>query len=1489
MLRKLLFLVGFVIGFHSLGFTQTTQVTAKKIVAQDSLWIFDRWIKLVTDDSTLNVPFPSNTLGTVFAIKSYIENRRGVDSLRSLNDSTLRVFRKNFFYDITIKGSLKDDNNFPTALGFNTGSGVLTQTLNGSLSPLTVDLDGRYVQSVIERSDSLFYITNGVETFIGKDDGGGAGSANLDTIRNAIQIQVTNDVGTDAFLPLVNKVANKAGLMSPSDKSILDSIATSATYFRNPRIGDTLLVRENDSTFLIKSLRNGSNITFTVTDTTITIDAPGAVSTFANEGLKKVGDSIKLNRPILRATLDGKVDYPEVYITLTGSDGNNGQTETTPKQNISALNTVVNSTATYRGQALGVIKAGDEYRAMIDLSTANISIGAYGMNSSDYKRPPRVSGADVHNSGWSLVGATSFTYTKNITLSIGSNFGYDYPIVVEIDTLMEKYAPYTARKYLTAVASQAAVETTPGSFYHANLTNPVAMYIRPTSGVPGSNRYRYEVATRRNSISSSTSLAGVNIQDMELFDAGGGYGVFGAATGGGAAHPYMSRIVFMGGGTHKVVSQGGVYEDNVFLGSVKGLTSGSIAGAFYKDNGTGVYGILRRNIFLDEISAWTAHESGSISSRLEYVSYENNYWFSDTTFAGAVFGSEFVRRLDITNNYIDQATNFVVSAADTLNIVGNVARNITNKSNTSGTGTPTYSRWLENVWVFTPPSSGITRTAIESTQTVDSFIVSKNIIHVKSTNDQAESAQVIGRASAFASPTPTRFTYNIIIADVPATRNLKIGVTDQNGSAGVTAGFISDYNIFILLKGAGFQWTLLNPASGGPNVFDLTDWQTRSGRDANSLFFDLTAEPLGLKKIFVDPDNGNWTLTNSSEAAQIRALFAGPKNPPTFYPTRPSYEQAVATMQNRRNSAALASQWQYTPASSGGNVPDGSETKLQQGTNITITGLGTIPSPYIISATAGAAGLDSTVALGLFHRTIGNDYSSAANARIGSTNGQTYSFIQHGINRGFVRPTGQLLIGSDSTGVVNTLGSLVIKNIAAEFTSALAIVGTTTGTNPAVNITPTVTATANNQILEVFTVIPALATGGFTGISTRVIKIHADLASANSQFYMRNNAASGTAEFLLEGSNGQIRLTTAGVVWAAAGNLNLRPQGTSNHINFESATGVTMVNMRNGLTRFGDGTLATAKLQMAGNLTIANNGTSGVLLSQLASTITDNSTAASGTVAHKAVNSFLQPTLASTNTSVTNTNASTVYIENSPAAGANTTNTNPWALFIAAGKSFLAPGVVVGAGTSSLAPLQLTSGTDVSSPAAGMFYYNGTRLAFSPSTTIRRIPLSNDVAPTNGQLLIGNGTDFTTASLASADGSITITPGAGTLNIATTVVALSGTYTPTLTNVANIDASVAAVCHYIRVGNVVHVSGTVQIDPTTTSTVTQLGLSLPIAASFAVDGELAGVGSYTNSSDNLGFPIITDITNDRAEIRFFSSSVVNQVIHFTFTYRLGGS
>ena len=73
------------------------------------------------------------------------------------------------------------------------------------------------------------------------------------------------------------------------------------------------------------------------------------------------------------------------------------------------------------------------------------------------------------------------------------------------------------------------------------------------------------------------------------------------------------------------------------------------------------------------------------------------------------------------------------------------------------------------------------------------------------------------------------------------------------------------------------------------------------------------------------------------------------------------------------------------------------------------------------------------------------------------------------------------------------------------------------------------------------------------------------------------------------------------------------------------------------------------------------------------------------------------------------------------------------------------------------------------------------------------------------------------------------------------------------------------------------------IDPTTTLTLTQLGISLPIASNLTATNELGGT-----SADDLGTVarVAGDATNDRAEVRMTPTDVTNRRFSFTFTYRI---
>lgn len=114
---------------------------------------------------------------------------------------------------------------------------------------------------------------------------------------------------------------------------------------------------------------------------------------------------------------------------------------------------------------------------------------------------------------------------------------------------------------------------------------------------------------------------------------------------------------------------------------------------------------------------------------------------------------------------------------------------------------------------------------------------------------------------------------------------------------------------------------------------------------------------------------------------------------------------------------------------------------------------------------------------------------------------------------------------------------------------------------------------------------------------------------------------------------------------------------------------------------------------------------------------------------------------------------------------------------------------------------------------------------------------------------------------------------------------ISGTYTPTLTNVLNVSSSTAYLCQYMRVGSVVTVSGKYDITPTAAASTTRLGISLPIASNFAAGQDLGGVAASVAIASEVG-GIIADTTNDRAQVNFITTTTTANSMYFTFTYRI---
>lgn len=172
--------------------------------------------------------------------------------------------------------------------------------------------------------------------------------------------------------------------------------------------------------------------------------------------------------------------------------------------------------------------------------------------------------------------------------------------------------------------------------------------------------------------------------------------------------------------------------------------------------------------------------------------------------------------------------------------------------------------------------------------------------------------------------------------------------------------------------------------------------------------------------------------------------------------------------------------------------------------------------------------------------------------------------------------------------------------------------------------------------------------------------------------------------------------------------------------------------------------------------------------------------------------------------------------------------------------------------------------------------------------------------PTQRLQVVGN-IDFSGALMpnatAGASGSALISGGAGAPPTWITQAALfatfigNGTYTPTLTNTANLDASTSHVFQYHWIKDpttslvTVTVSGYVEVDPTTTLTDTQLRLTVPVNTNF---------GNIQEASGNANSPIIAAqsagilavVGGNQVVMQWKTTDVTNQSMQVHFTYKV---
>ena len=113
----------------------------------------------------------------------------------------------------------------------------------------------------------------------------------------------------------------------------------------------------------------------------------------------------------------------------------------------------------------------------------------------------------------------------------------------------------------------------------------------------------------------------------------------------------------------------------------------------------------------------------------------------------------------------------------------------------------------------------------------------------------------------------------------------------------------------------------------------------------------------------------------------------------------------------------------------------------------------------------------------------------------------------------------------------------------------------------------------------------------------------------------------------------------------------------------------------------------------------------------------------------------------------------------------------------------------------------------------------------------------------------------------------------------------SGKYSPTLSSIANLDGATTYQAQWLRVGNVVSVSGKTDVNPTLTATVTRLGFTLPIASALVNEEDCAGSAAASGIAGQSA-AIRAEPTNDQSEMVWIAGDITVQPMFYSYQYEM---
>lgn len=592
----------------------------------------------------------------------------------------------------------------------------------------------------------------------------------------------------------------------------------------------------------------------------------------------------------LWVTAQGGFDW---YISNQGNDQFSGISPAQPKRSVAAFTQSLLSGAPGDQPVKIGFRAGDIFE-----ETFNPGFPVHAGTYFDQNRSGKFAtfnGNRVFNQGWTQAAGTRNVYEQAIPVTGFTGFGinnvgsYSFVYVTETDRRLESSQPVTAGKLLRFVRTLEECDNTPGSFYEPVTINenPIRIYIHPSdSRSPNMHPlFRYEVSVRDRAI-NVTWQNGNLLEKLWVRGYGAGNGM--TPTGGNSL---LRQMIFgPGAGIHHLVLRNALIDRSLFLPAAENTSSFAVV--FYDAAGAGRRNEVRNTLFLDLPSPLYVHCSAG-RSRFGSLRLNNVIAFHHPNNNANFLDLADTDSLEVNDCYVSGfKTAFSSGTSVEASFRNNIALNVINGIDLSG-GTRLCA--VNNCLIRT--QSNVRSKAIILAAATNS-VISGNIIWLrdrKQNSNMFHSGTFLDNAGHPGSNLIVNG--NIFIADVESGDYcFAIGCPPSPGSNGTPLnGFRFRNNVYILMGGRGIYWYLARPGDPGGRRQNLSfeEWKQLSGQDGNSLFLDLRNDPRGLKAVFTDPDNGDFSLANTTEGNLVKRTRAGMTRPLSCFLQKPSYEAAV--------------------------------------------------------------------------------------------------------------------------------------------------------------------------------------------------------------------------------------------------------------------------------------------------------------------------------------------------------------------------------------------------------------------------------------------------------------------------------------------------------------------------------------------------------------------------------------------------------------------